>query len=82
MIDFVPCPKKHSHSPNVDWMLYGALPICVLINYRGENLIKMVAVRTSHICPQNLWPSIALDAVLNIARIEYEIGLGSSDAHQ
>jgi hypothetical protein len=63
-------------------MLNWALPIGVLIHYRGKNLIKVIAVSASHICSQYLRPSIALDAVLNIAGIEYEIGLGTGYAHQ
>jgi hypothetical protein len=63
-------------------MLNRALPIGVLIHYRGENLIKVIAVSASHICSQYLRPSIALNAILNIAGIEYEVGLCTSYAHQ
>lgn len=63
-------------------MLNRPLPVRILINYRCENLIKMIAVCAPHVGSQNLRPPIALDAVLHIARIEYEIRLGSSDAHQ
>jgi len=63
-------------------MLDRSLPIGVFIHYRGQNLIKMIAVCTSDICSENLRPTITLDAVLNIAGVEYEVGLRTSYAHQ
>lgn len=62
-------------------MLNWPLPVRILINYRCENLIKMIAICASHVGPQYLRPPVALDAVLHIARIEYKVGFSPSDAH-
>jgi hypothetical protein len=65
--------SNNSNSPNVDRMLHRLLPVFILVLDGGEDLVEMVAVGAPHIVPQNLRLAVGLDAVLNVAGVEYEV---------
>lgn len=63
-------------------MLDGALPIGVLVHYRCQYFIQVIAIGTLDIILQYLRPPIGLDAVLNVFRVEDKIGFRPSNSHQ
>lgn len=67
--------------PNIDWMLYWAFPVRVLVHDCCENFIQMIPVCVAYISAQYFRSSIGLDAVLNIFEIERKIRFGSSHSN-
>lgn len=61
-------------------MLDGSLPIRVLVDDGRQDLVQVIAVRISDVRAQDARPSIRLDAVLHVLRVEGEVRFGTRHA--
>lgn len=63
-------------------MLHWPLPIRVLVDDCRQDLAQVIAVRIAHVRAQDAGPSVRLDAVLHVLRVEGKIRLSTRHAGQ
>lgn len=67
--------RFHGRVPNIDRMLYGLIPVRILVPDGRENFVQVVHVRVPYVSPQHSVPLVFLESVLDVVSVKVRITL-------